>query len=66
VLVLLKDLREEVMSRKKTNSEIAFHHEYSQEIEEGFQWLERFEKSGNVICLSQAFELFIGVYRRVK
>lgn len=55
VLTQLKDLKEEVMSRKKTNSEIAFHHEYSQEIEEGFKWLERFEMSGNTIFLSQAF-----------
>lgn len=45
---------------------MAFHHEFGQEIKEGYELLECYERTGNSICLSQAFETFISIYRRVK
>jgi hypothetical protein len=66
---MLKELHENDRDRpikSKSNSEISFEQEFGLELKEAYQWLLRFEKTGEVICFSQAFEIYFSIYRRIK
>jgi serine/threonine-protein kinase mTOR len=66
VIVALRELCETVLGRRESNSEISFHQEFGQEIRDGYQWLLRYEQTGHATCLSQVFETFYGIYKKVK
>jgi FKBP12-rapamycin complex-associated protein len=55
VVELLKELCNDVFQRKNSNSELAFHQEFGQEIKEGYNWLKRYEKFNDIASFSQAF-----------
>lgn len=63
---LLKELCENVMNRNESNSEIAFHQEFGQEIRDGYSWLLRFERTNEPLCIAQVFESFYAIYKKVK
>ncbi len=62
----LKPLHEMLEKGPETLVEAAFQHSDGRDLQEGWEWTNRYKKSGMVVDMNQAWDLYHTVYKRVK
>lgn len=65
MLATLAPLHEMMARGPSTLREVAFLHNYGRDLEEGAEWCQRYQQTGNDSDLNQAWDLYCNVFRKI-